>query len=97
MNLMCMFSHTSYNNIVEARRILSSLKVTPSKRYYRERLLFEPGSTVSYNGVRYVVKGNLTNGAYLRLYNYPLKDGKEQNIPARDVEPMVRKKGFVYI
>ena len=85
------------NSKKEVRRILSSLNVTPSKRYYRKKLPFQPGSIVSYNCSRYVVKGSLTNGAYLRLYNYPLKNGKEQNIPAREVSLITRKRGLVYL
>ena len=85
------------NSKKEVRRILSNLKVTPSKRYYRKKLPFQPGSIVSYNCSRYVVKGSLTNGAYLRLYNYPLKNGKEQNIPAREVSLITRKRGLVYL
>lgn len=81
----------------EVRQIISSLKVTPSKRYYKSEHKFEQGNAVKYKGKRYIVKANVNNGNYLYLYNYPLKNGKQQNIPARDVVLISNKKGLVFL
>ena len=81
----------------EVRQIMSSLTVIPSERYYRSETKFQQGNAVKYKGKRYIVKANVNKGNYLYLYNYPLKNGKQQNIPARDVELISNKKGLVFL
>ena len=84
------------HNKKEIKQIVSALVVTKSRRSYNSKHKFEAGDAVLYNNKRYIVKANVNKGNYLYLYNYPLKNGKEQNIPARDLSFLART-GLAYL
>ncbi len=77
---------------VQAKILRSKLTVQESTRYYnsKERLL--PGTIFSYNGGRYVLTGQLTGGAYYRVYG----QGKK-NFPAKQVRILCQNEGLVYV
>lgn len=65
----------------EAGKLLSSLKVKKSSRFYNSKDRLTPGTIFFYNGQRHVMSGQLTGGRYLRAYgdtktNYPISKCK---------------------
>lgn len=64
-----------------ARRMISSLSVKPSSRRYNAVERVFPGALFAHSGKTYLLRGQLTNGAYYRAFG----EG-EKNFPSRNCE-----------
>ncbi len=76
----------------EARRMQSHMTVSKSKRYYNNPDRIMPGTVFMYGGKRYVLSGQLSNGAYYRACGF---GGK--NFPAKDCVIAQQNAGLVYL
>ena len=75
----------------QARKMLSCLEVEKSSRRYNDRKRVLPGAVIVYKGKRYIRSGQLTNGAYFRVYG-----DDSWNIPASDCH-VIPCTGLVYV
>ena len=76
----------------EAERMRSQLKVTKSTRYYNTKGRIMPGAIFLCDGERYVLSGQLANGAYYRAVG-----GGNKNFPSKDCTILQRNSGLVYV
>lgn len=76
----------------EAEKMRSQLTVVKSTRYYNDKKRIMPGATFLYKNKRYVLSGQLSNGAYYRAVDYG-----NQNFPAKECIILAQNTGFVYL
>lgn len=80
------------NGQPEASKLLSSLTVKKSTRFYNDKDRVTPGTIFYYQGERHVLSGQLTGGRYLRTYG----DAKT-NYPASKCRIVKHNEGLVFI
>jgi hypothetical protein len=78
--------------IKKAEKMRSQLTVTKSTRYYNTLGRIMPGAVFSYYGDRYVLSGQLANGAYYRAIGCGNK-----NFPSKHCAILQRNSGLVYL
>lgn len=76
----------------EADCMRSRLKVTKSERRYNNPGRMMPGAVFLYEGVRYVMRGQHCNGAYLQAVGMGSRD-----FPARKCKILTRNTGLVFV
>lgn len=76
----------------KAAKMLSTLKVKKSSRFYNSEGRLMPGTVFSYNGQRHVMSGQLTGGRYLRAYG-----DTKTNYPASKCKILRSNEGLVFI
>ena len=75
-----------------SRQEVSRLKVTKSKRYYREESKYQPGTEFTYKRQRYIMSGRSNNGYYFRAVGCG-----EKNFPTGKINITAYNKGLVYL
>ena len=76
----------------EADCMRSRLKITKSRRRYNNPNRMMPGAVFLYEGVRYVMRGQHCNGAYLQAVGMGSRD-----FPARKCKILTRNTGLVFV
>ena len=76
----------------EADCMRSRLKITKSRRRYNNPNRMMPGAVFLYEGVRYVMRGQHCNGAYLQAVGMGNRD-----FPARKCKILTRNTGLVFV
>ena len=77
---------------VKADTMRSKLAVIKSIRYYNMPGRIMPGTVFLYEGKRYVMTGQITNGKYYRAY-----DQEKRNFPAVKVRILTKNTGLVFV
>lgn len=75
-----------------AEKLRSNLTVTKSTRYYNTPGRIMPGATFLYQGKRYVLSGQLANGAYYRAVGC-----ENKNFPSKNCKLITHNMGIVYL
>ena len=76
----------------EAERMRSQLKITKSTRYYNTKGRIMPGAVFLHDDKRYVLSGQLANGAYYRAVGHGTA-----NLPSKKCTILQRNSGLVYL
>ena len=76
----------------QADAMRSRLAVIKSTRYYNTPGRMMPGTVFLYEGKRYVMTGQITNGKYYRAY-----DQEKRNFPAVKVRILTKNTGLVFV
>ena len=76
---------------VKADTMCSKLAVIKSTRYYNTPGRIMPGAVFLYEGKRYVMTGQITNGKYYRAYGQ-----EKRNFPAANVRILRKNTGLVF-
>ena len=76
----------------QADAMRSRLTVIKSTRYYNTPGRMMPGTVFLYEGKRYVMTGQITNGKYYRAY-----DQEKRNFPAVKVRILTKNTGLVFV
>lgn len=80
------------HGIEQADTMRSKLTVTKSTRYYNTPGRIMPGNVFRYEGKRYVMTGQLTNGKYLRAYGTDKK-----NFSVAKIQILQKNTGLVFV
>ena len=85
-------SGPSLSDLMLSGTELARLEAIPSRRYYNDKDRLIPGTAFRYEGERYVVSVQLSNGAYLRA----IGEGN-RNFPAGEYLVIHKNEGLVLV
>lgn len=76
----------------QTRKMISQLKVKKSIRRYNRLDRLMPGAVFYYQGVRYVMRGQHSNGQYLQAVGM-----RDKDFPAKKCKIVVHNQGLVFV
>ena len=74
-----------------ARKVISKLKVNKSARRYNNRNRLLPGTEYEYEGKRYIMRSQITNGYYYMAV------GSDEKMPAKKCKILHNNRGLVFV